>query len=132
MQKVDIVSVNHGCLVVRSMDTVEAFYVGVLGLQPWLAVNAISTLHLVHVPPVGSVEASPRFAIQHFALQVVDLRNVFAVLLLARQKPFQMHVRMTEHPLTETIEASLRRRSAMQPSTIRRRRRRASALTGAH
>ncbi|HEX3982119.1 MAG TPA: VOC family protein [Acidisoma sp.] len=84
MTKIDIMSVNHVCLVVRSMEAAEAFYVGLLGLQPhqriksWLVLNATSTLHLLHIPDAGSVDSSPRLAIQHFALQEAFLGQLLS------------------------------------------------------
>ncbi len=110
MPRIDIVSVNHVCLVVRDKEAADGFYIGVLGLRPhhiiqsWLVLGATSTLHLIHMPNADPADGAPQQAIQHFALQVTDLHNVLVVLLRARHKPFQMDARMAEHPLTETSD----------------------------
>ncbi len=108
MPNVDILSINHVCLVVQNKEAADAFYSGVLGLRPhhkvksWLVLNAASTLHLVAIPKSDPKDASPHRTVQHFALQVADLQNLLRTLLAAGQQPFQMDNSMKEHALTDS------------------------------
>jgi catechol 2,3-dioxygenase-like lactoylglutathione lyase family enzyme len=88
-------SINHVCLVVKDQAVSESFYVEVLGLkrhhrvQSWFHLNDTSALHLVEIPEVA-VDGSLYHEVQHFALEVPDLRAVQHLLLSKKQKPFQM------------------------------------------
>jgi catechol 2,3-dioxygenase-like lactoylglutathione lyase family enzyme len=88
-------NINHVCLVVRDQAASEKFYVGVMGLKrhhkvkSWFALTPNSTLHLVEIPE-ASADGSLYHEIQHFALEVTDLRVVLKTLLSERLSPFQM------------------------------------------
>lgn len=88
-------AVNHVCIVVRDMEAANRFYIDVLGLKrhhvvsSWLLLNQASTLHLVNIPEAEFVE-SLYHEVQHFALQVPNLREVAAALITRGLKPFQM------------------------------------------
>jgi catechol 2,3-dioxygenase-like lactoylglutathione lyase family enzyme len=87
-----IEAIHHVCLVVRDRGAAEKFYMGVLGLERhhkipfWLILNERSTLHLV---PMPDADDSRRMKLQHFALQVKDLRPVLKLLLDHGHQPFQ-------------------------------------------
>jgi catechol 2,3-dioxygenase-like lactoylglutathione lyase family enzyme len=88
-------SINHVCLVVKEQTESEKFYVGILGLKrhhrvdSWFHLNQSSMLHLVEIPE-ASVDSSLYHEVQHFALEVPELRPVLGLLLSKNQKPFQM------------------------------------------
>ena len=88
-------AINHVCLVVRDLTAAEKFYMGILGLDrhpkvsSWLLLNEQSTLHLVHIQEAEK-DDSLYHEVQHFGLQVPDLREILALLLDHNQKPFQL------------------------------------------
>lgn len=103
--KISVEYINHVCLVVRDLAAAEEFYVTLLGLsrhhkiKTWLVLNNQSTLHLVHIPE-AQVDNSLYHEVQHFALQVTDLRGVLKLMLSAGQKPFQMDFTGKEHQVS--------------------------------
>jgi catechol 2,3-dioxygenase-like lactoylglutathione lyase family enzyme len=88
-------AVHHVCLVVRDIAASEAFYHELLGFPrhhtraSWFVLNRFSTLHLVHIPE-ASADSSLYHEVQHFALQIPDLRQMLELLLDAGKQPFQM------------------------------------------
>lgn len=107
----NVEAINHVCVVVKNIAAAEDFYIGVLGLQrhhrikSWLLLNKVSTLHLVHIPE-ATVDTSLYHEIQHFALQVPDLRAVVRHLLGRERVMFQMDFEGVEKSI-ESAEAPL-------------------------
>lgn len=93
--QLEVEAVNHVCVVVRDLNAANEFYVNTLGLRrhhriaTWLLLNAHSTLHLVHIPE-ATIDTSLYHEIQHFALQVPDLRAVVRHLFRKEREMFQM------------------------------------------
>ena len=103
---VRIQCINHVGIVVRDRARAERLFLDVLGLKrhhkidSWYVINETSLLHLIEIPEAG--EASGLYhEIQHFALQVEDLQEVFRALLAHGLRPFQMNFEGTEHQLTD-------------------------------
>jgi catechol 2,3-dioxygenase-like lactoylglutathione lyase family enzyme len=109
--KLTVEAVNHVCVVVKDMAAAEDFYIGVLGLKrhhrikSWLLLNEVSTLHLVHIPE-ATVDTSLYHEIQHFALQVPDLRGVVRHLFGKEREMFQMDFEGVEKSI-DAAEAPL-------------------------
>lgn len=88
-------AVNHVCVVVKDLAAANDFYVNVLGLRKhhriptWLILNEYSTLHLVNIPE-ATIDTSLYHEIQHFALQVPNLRAVVRHLFRMEREMFQM------------------------------------------
>jgi len=101
-----IEAVNHVCLVVKDQALAEEFYIGLLGLKrhhkisSWLLLTEQSSLHLVNIPE-AEVDNSLYHEVQHFALQVPDLREILHLLLDNNKKPFQMDFQGTEKQVTD-------------------------------
>jgi catechol 2,3-dioxygenase-like lactoylglutathione lyase family enzyme len=97
-------AVHHVCLVVRDMKASEAFYHELLGFKrhhtrsSWFVLNRDSTLHLVHIPE-AAVDSSLYHEVQHFALQVPNIRDVLRLLLNASKEPFQMDFEGVSSPV---------------------------------
>ena len=88
-------AINHVSLVVKDKAAAEKFYIGVLGLRrhpkiaSWLILNERDTLHLLNIPG-AMVENSLYHKLQHFGLEVPDIREVAILLSRGGLKPFQM------------------------------------------
>src|SRR3954471_13793808 len=88
-------AVNHVCVVVKNLAAAEDFYISILGLKrhhrvkTWFLLNDVSTLHLVNVSD-ATIDVSLYHEIQHFALQVPDLRAVVRHLFAREREMFQM------------------------------------------
>lgn len=91
-------AVNHICLVVKNREASERFYVDGLGLKrheripSWFYLTRSTTLHLVEISEAAS-DASAYRTVQHFALEVSDLRAVLKMTLFNHLSPFQMDIR---------------------------------------
>jgi catechol 2,3-dioxygenase-like lactoylglutathione lyase family enzyme len=100
-----IEAINHVCLVVKDTEAAERFYTGIFGFKrhhkrtSWLVLNNATTLHLVHIPE-AEIDQSLYHEVQHFALQVSDLRNVLKLALHHDLKPFQMDFEGKEKPVS--------------------------------
>jgi catechol 2,3-dioxygenase-like lactoylglutathione lyase family enzyme len=107
MSRLNVIAINHVCLVVRDKEITKAFYTGILGFQPhprvksWLVMSDLSTLHLVARPDVNAGPVSPNPGLQHFPLQIADLRDILVLLLAAGRSPFQMNRGIIEHTVKE-------------------------------
>ena len=92
---IEITGINHVCLVVKDLMKSKHFFVEIIGLQQhpkidsWLIIHEGVFLHLVTIPE-ASVDNSLYHEIQHFALQVKDLKKVQLRLLEFNLKPYQM------------------------------------------
>ncbi|CAK0780009.1 hypothetical protein CVIRNUC_004912 [Coccomyxa viridis] len=91
----DIIALNHVGVRCTDFKSMEAFYIGVLGMKKnpdkgnWLSAGDTYAVHLMPamVPHETAVPADPA---THFALQVTDLNKILARLLDAGQKPYQL------------------------------------------
>lgn len=110
MAKFQVKSINHVCLVVRNRTAADAFYVDTLGFKPhhkiasWLVLNNTSTLHLVHIPEAKDA-GDLYHEVQHFALEVDDLREILGILLDAGKEPFQMDFEGKEQKITDRSDS---------------------------
>ena len=92
---INIIGVNHVCLVVKDLVKSKHFYKDIIGMsqhpkvESWLKITDTTFLHLVDIPE-AKVDDSLFHEIQHFAMQVSDLKIVQQRLFEFNQKPFQM------------------------------------------
>jgi catechol 2,3-dioxygenase-like lactoylglutathione lyase family enzyme len=100
--RVKVEAINHVCLVVKNIDAALRFYSELLGLErhparpTWLVLNETSNLHLVPMPHATNGN-STYHDVQHFALQVPDLRTVLRLLLDGDQQVFQIDFDWNRH-----------------------------------
>jgi catechol 2,3-dioxygenase-like lactoylglutathione lyase family enzyme len=94
MPQATITGLHHVAIAVRNMARAEAFYVGVLGLEPcpakpnWLSAGRGFEVHLM---PLKGADL-PRDPARHFTLAVESLQAVAAHLLRHGLQPYQVNV----------------------------------------
>jgi catechol 2,3-dioxygenase-like lactoylglutathione lyase family enzyme len=94
MPSATIKGLHHVAVAVRDMARAEAFYIGILGLEPCPAKpNWLSAGHGydVHLMPLNGPDV-PHNAARHFTLEVERLEQVASLLLQHGLEPYQLTV----------------------------------------